>query len=140
MKSLYGIILLSVLMWACAPSSRLVTPPASNVIDLSQNNEDQEEYEVSVFDPGFETWFTTTWNSAKDRSENYYSHWNQMYVSAWNYKVGRPGSARFFENTIQYDPTIEYGMEVERKLYYYFRWVDTQLGIPILDSPPPGAI
>ena len=139
MRSIYGIILMSALLWACAPSSRLVTPPASNVIDLSQN-EEAEEYEVSVFDPGFETWFATTWNSSKDRSENYYAQWNNMYVSAWNYKVTQPNSSGFFENTINYDPTIDYGIEVERKLYYYFRWVDTKLGIPILDTPPPGAL
>jgi hypothetical protein len=45
-----------------------------------------------------------------------------------------------FDMLINYEPTVDYGMEVERKLYYYFRWVDTKLGIPILDTPPPGAI
>ena len=43
-------------------------------------------------------------------------------------------------NMIQYDVSIDYGMDVERKLYYYFRWVDTELRIPILDNPPPGGI
>jgi hypothetical protein len=117
----------------------VLRPPAENIIDITKND-DQEEYELIVLDPGFDTWFTTTWNPAKDRSVNYYSHWNSQYVSAWNYKASRPHYSDMFDMLINYEPTVDYGMEVERKLYYYFRWVDTKLGIPILDTPPPGAI
>jgi hypothetical protein len=95
-----------------------------NLLEIEQN---EEEYELLVLDPGFETWFLTTWSPAKDRNPSYYKMWNQRYVNAWNYQI-------------QYDATIDYGMEVERKLYYYFRWVDTKLKIPILDSPPPAGI
>jgi hypothetical protein len=106
---------------------------------LSQK-EEGEEYELIVIDPGFENWFLTTWNTAKDRSVGYYSHWNSQYVSAWNYKASHPQYSRFFDTMINYQPTIDYGIELERKLYYYFRWVDTRKGIPILDSPGPRAI
>jgi len=137
MKSVFGLILLVFLLFGCTSSSPLSRVPAENIIDLSQN---EEEHKLIVLDPGFDTWFATTWNSGKDRSVNYYSHWNYRYVSEWNYKVTRPHTSQFFDTMIQYDPTIDYGIEIERKLYYYFRWVDTKLGIQILDIRPSGGI
>ncbi|GJM27827.1 MAG: hypothetical protein DHS20C17_04620 [Cyclobacteriaceae bacterium] len=141
MNSVYATILMSALFLGCASSHPAGTlrPPAENMIDLSQK-EEGEEYELIVMDPGFENWFQTTWNIGKDRSVNYYSHWNNMYVSAWNYKATHPHYSQFFDTMINYQPTIDYGIELERKLYYYFRWVDTKKGVPILDTRPPGAI
>ncbi len=137
MKSVFGIILSATLLLSCTSSSRLLRVPAENIIDLSQN---EEEYELIVLDPGFDTWFATSWSSAKDRSVSYYSSWNNRYVSEWNYKAMHPHTSQFFNNLIPYDPTNDYGIEVERKLYYYFRWVETKLGIPILHTRPPGGI
>ena len=139
MKSILGIVLVAFLLVDCAPSYRRLPPVKSeNIVDIAQQ---EEEYELLVFDPGFETWFTTTWSPAKDRSRAHYRFWNQRYVSAWNYKATRPSFSNIFDTTIQYDPTVDYGMEVDRKLYYYFRWVDTKKGIPILDTrQPSGAL
>lgn len=130
--------LIFLLLSGCVTSNRMMAVKDKNLIDIKQ--EDGEEYELLVLDPGFETWFITTWSPAKDRSVEYYKMWNQRYVNAWNYNATRPHKQRFFETMIQYDAIVDYGMDVERKLYYYFRWVDTRQGIPILDSPPPGGI
>jgi len=138
MKSVFGSMLTAIFLIGCTASQSVLTPPSENII-VSQD-EEEEEYEVVVFDPGFENWFATTWNPARDRSVDYYSYWNNLYASAWNYKATRPHYSQFFTNVIQYEPTIDYGIEVERTLYYYFRWVDTKLGIPILDTRPPRAI
>ena len=63
MKNVIGTILMAALVLGCAPSNRLLRTPADNIIDLSQSK-DKEEYDLIVLDPGFETWFTTTWNPA----------------------------------------------------------------------------
>ena len=137
MKALIiGITLL--ILSSCVTSNRMMAVKDKNLIDIRQD--DEEEYELLVLDPGFETWFITTWSPAKDRSLSYYKMWNQRYVNAWNYNATRPNRSRLFENMIQYNAMVDYGMDVERTLYYYFRWVDTQLKIPILDTPPPGGI
>jgi hypothetical protein len=128
-----GVFLTILLLVSCSTSSRLSRMPGEH-IDIAQN---EEEYELLVLDPGFENWFASTWNPAVDRTLQYYSFWNQRYVTEWNNRVIQPNSSQFFENMIQYDPSENYGIEVERKLYYYFRWVDTKLGIPILSTPPP---
>ncbi len=129
--------LLIMLFGACQTSNRMLAVKDKNLIDIKQ---DKDEYELLVLDPGFETWFQATWGPAKDRSLAYYRSWNQRYVIDWNYKATHPHTFDLFDNTIQYDPNIDYGLPVERKLFYYFRWVETQLNIPILDSPPPGGI
>jgi len=137
MKKIVDFIFLSILLYSCVSANRMQTMPDKNLIDIKQN---EDQYEVVVLDPGFDSWFATTWSPAKDHNVEYYAQWNQRYVNAWNYKATQPLTAPLFENIIQYDPTIDYGIEVERKLYYYFRWVDTKQGIPILDSRPPGGI
>jgi hypothetical protein len=97
----------------------------------------QTEHKLIVLDPGFETWFSTTWSPAKDRSYSYYDNWNDRYVQAWNNKATSPGHAELYNSRIEYDYSENYGMEVSRKLYYYFRWVETQLGLPIISSGGP---
>ncbi len=138
MKTIATGFLSMLIVFGCAGPGNVMKVKDKNLIEIKK--EDDTEYEVIVMDPGFENWFEITWSPAKDRSVEYYKSWNQQYVSAWNEKVRRPGSNNFFEVEINYEPSINYGIEVERKLYYYFRWVDTKLGIPILDRKPPGGI
>ncbi|MCG8311314.1 MAG: DUF6146 family protein [Cytophagales bacterium] len=135
MKSVIGLVLFTLV--GCTSSYRMSKVPDENLIGIAEN---KEEYELVVLDPGFDTWFVTAWSPAKDRGLEYYSLWNQRYVTEWNFKATRPHTSELFDNVIQYDPAIDYGIEVERKLYYYFRWVDTKLGIPILETRPPGGI
>lgn len=135
MKGIFWFFVAAILSFACSTSNRMLGVSDKNLLDISQ---DKDEYEIIVMDPGFDTWFATTWSPAKDSSVKYYSLWNQRYVSAWNHKVTNPYTSELFDSIIQYDPTTDYGIEVERVLYYYFRWVDTKLGISILDSPPLG--
>jgi len=137
MRALLVLIFVFCIIMSCSTSNRMYTVKDKNLIDIQQ---DKEEYELLVLDPGFETWFASTWSPAKDRNPKYYRMWNQRYVNAWNYRAMRPHNYDLFNNTIQYDSTVDYGIAVDRKLYYYFRWVDTRLNIPILDSPPPGGI
>jgi len=121
----------------CTATKQVMLPYDDNLISIQ---EEEEEYELLVLDAGFETWYQVAWSSSNDRSLKYYEHWNQQYVNAWNYKATRSHTSEFFDNMIQYDVSENYGMDVERKLYFYFRWVDTKLGIPILDFNPPGGI
>lgn len=126
-----GIILIAVLFyWGCAGVQAPIRITDENVVVPT---EDKTEYELEVLDPGFNTWYLTNWNLAKDRSYKYYDTWNDRYVQAWNFKATSPRYAGFFNSTINYDVNEDYGMEVSRKLFYYFKYVETQLGIPILN-------
>lgn len=135
------ISIMSILLFlaGCVAQQDPVMISESNIISPDGEAE-EKEHDLIVLDPGFETWFLTTWSPAKDRTLSYYDSWNDRYVQAWNYKATHPGYARFFNSTIDYDMHEDYGMEVSRKLYYYFRWVETELGIPILDFQRPMGI
>lgn len=91
--------------------------------------DDSTEYELIVFDQGFETWFLLKKSPALDHGLQYYKNWNRQYVDEWNY---RSGISRFFSSQIDYNPNENYPIEIEHKLYYYFQYVEQELNIPIL--------
>jgi hypothetical protein len=91
--------------------------------------DDSTEYELVVFDSGFETWYLLQPSPQMGHSIQYFKNWNRQYVDEWNH-----GSRayRSFGSPINYDPDEDYPLEIEHKLYYYFQYVEEELGIPIL--------
>ena len=83
---------------------------------------DKTEYEIIIIEPGFYTWLNSI-----ARPEGYYSQdWlenrNQILVVNWNQRVLQPQifNPNLYELQIDYDPNIDYGYEVNYKLYNYF--------------------
>jgi len=81
---------------------------------------DSTEYKLIVFDTGFENWYLQRNKPSWYHTESYYEHWNQRYVNEWNYRYSL-GDGRF-EDYINYNPAKDYGIKVEHKLYYYFKY------------------
>ncbi len=131
MKKLWILVLSVTVFWGCAGVQPHVMITDENLVQ--PKGEEKVEYDLEVFDTGFNTWFLTQWNQSQDRSYRFYDTWNDRYVYAWNYKATSPRYAGFFNSTINYDQNEDYGMEVSRKLYYYFKYVETELNIPILN-------
>lgn len=84
-------------------------------------NEDLE-YEIIIIDPGFNYWL-----ASRARPEGYYSQQflenrNNLFVIEWNQRVLQPNRFRndLYEMQIDYQPNIDYGYEVNYKLYNYF--------------------
>jgi hypothetical protein len=97
---------------------------------------DSVEYVLETFDAKFETWYALHNSPSQYRSKSYYEGWNQRYVSAWNYNASDPGKNWFFEPVVGYDPTIDYGFELNHKLFYYFMYVENVLKIEIMQGGP----
>jgi hypothetical protein len=105
--------------------------------DDSEAVEDTLEYELLTFDARFETWYALRDNPSQYRSQQYYENWNRQYVNAWNYNSTQPGRrGAFFETIVGYDPTIDYGFELNHKLFYYFQYVERVLNIQIMPGGP----
>ena len=102
--------------------------------------EDSVEYELLVFDSGFETWYMLQNSPARYRSQQYYENWNRQYVSQWNYLATQPRRRSFFQSIVGYEPGVDYGFELNHKLFYYFQYVEQVLRIPILSNRPVGVI
>lgn len=91
---------------------------------------EEDEYEVVIIDSGFDRWFATHGRPINFYSPQYYASMNRQYAAAWNEKVmthgHRPNSP--FQQQINYDPGIDYGLEVNYKLFYYFKYIEDVYG------------
>ncbi|HNQ36802.1 MAG: hypothetical protein KA780_04990 [Prolixibacteraceae bacterium] len=129
MKKTIPILCLALLLLAACAGSRKAGTVA---LTPDTAGEDSTSYELIVLDPGFETWFLTRSRPAWFHSQSYYESWNRQYVTEWNMKATSPRHSRIFETIIGYDPLVDYGLEINHKLFYYFQYVEKELGIPIL--------
>ena len=125
MKSVLYSILICALLVACNTSKNKSIADDSNPI---KNNDTirivnaEIEYEILIIEPGFNTWLGIT-----ARPEGYYSQSfleikNTQYVTAWNSRVLNPKQydSNLYEMQINYQLGIDYGYEVNYKLYNYF--------------------
>lgn len=138
MKQLFYLFVVAALLTvACsAPKSLVKIEPNEN--ETAQ--EDSVEYELIVFDTGFETWYMLQNSPVRYRSQQYYESWNRQYVSQWNYLATQPRRRSFFQSIIGYEPGVDYGFELNHKLFYYFQYVERVLRIPILSNRPVGVV
>jgi len=125
-----GILLVIV---ACSTQKK-VTERNHATIEVA--TEDSLEYELETFDSKFETWYMLHDSPSQYRSQSYYEGWNRQYVSAWNANPTDLRKSSFFEPIVGYDPTIDYGFELNHKLFYYFQYVEKVLKITIMTGGP----
>lgn len=93
---------------------------------------DSVEYEMETFDSKFESWYRMYKSPAMYRSQSYYESWNKQYVTAWNINSMNPRKSSFFEPIIGYEPTVDYGFDLNHELFYYFQYVENVLKIQIM--------
>lgn len=105
--------------------------PPTNVILIT--TKPKEEYEVIVFDPGYES-FLATQKSKEFYSEATLKVKNTQMVIEWNSRHHQPlrYNPDIYEVSIDYDPKIDYGLEVEYQLYMFFRFMEKENGISLI--------
>ncbi|WP_224997396.1 DUF6146 family protein [Cesiribacter sp. SM1] len=116
---------------ACASGGvATVDKPASPNLVSPEGEED--EYELTIIDPGFERWFALHGRPVNYYTPTHYEQRNKQYVIQWNSLVsqrGSFGSADFpFENYIDYRMDTDYGLELNYELYWYFRYIESLYG------------
>ena len=119
---------------SCSVQRKAVKIESNDIAEVS--DEDSLEYELETFDPKFETWYMIHNSPARYRSQQYYEGWNQRYVSAWNINASDPRRSWFFETIVGYEYGVDYGFELNHKLFYYFQYVENVLKIPIMSGGP----
>jgi len=126
----FGLLLSSGLVVACNTTQKTAAP-AQNVEVKAE--EDSLEYELIVLDPRFES-FLVTQPSAGFYSQEYYENWNKQYVTEWNLRHNNPIKyGGFYETEIGYDHTTDYGLDLNYRLYYYFRFIEKEYGIRLIN-------
>lgn len=92
-------------------------------LDTIKIENDELEYEIIILEIGFNQWLVTQppmnyWslNVLEQRNRSYVFEWNQRAANptAWN--------PNLYNQFIDYEPTIRYGLEVNYMLYMYFEY------------------
>ncbi|MGB3150406.1 MAG: DUF6146 family protein, partial [Maribacter sp.] len=83
---------------------------------------DETEYEIIIIDPGFYTWLNSIARPEGYYSKTFLENRNQLLVVNWNQRALQPNryNPDLYQMQIDYQPGIDYGYEVNYKLYNYF--------------------
>lgn len=125
MKTIVTLLFLGLFIVSCT-SSKPSTMMASNVNNKEQDTvrivNDSLEYEILIIEPGFNSWLASTAKPEGYYSQEYMEARNRQYVLEWNQRVMQPlrYNSKLYEAPIDYQPHIDYGYEVNYKLYNYF--------------------
>lgn len=125
-----GILLLSI-TWMCSPRLNN-TIKKDEAVTIAN---DSLEYEITIVDIGFRNYLNTVARPVGYYTQRYLENWNAIYVITWNYRVNNPQryDSRIYFNLIDYNPKIDYGMEVNYKLFNYFQFAQQKYNMR-LDS------
>ncbi len=98
------------------------------VLDLSN---DSTEYQLIIIDIGFESWLVTQ-KPISFYSNEHYRMWNLRYASEWNslYNTGR--YPEYVESYVDYRAGVDYGVDLNYKLYYYFKYFEEKNKITLI--------
>jgi len=127
MKKLIFPLFVLLIVWSCSPSQKTRSSDRHSTI-----KSDSTEYEITIIDPDFDQWYLINYSSAKDYSNEYYRSKNQVGVINWNDYFTRNRYQRMVEDYIFYDNSVDYGIEVNRKLYWYFKYIQDTFKIRLL--------
>lgn len=127
MKNLIILMFILLFAFSCVTSKKSGGPDKKNSVQV-----DSTEYKITIIDTGFDTWFLKNFSPSKDHSNEFYRSKNQLGVSNWNNYFNKGQYTRVVENYIYYDFAVDYGMEVNRTLFWYFRYIEDQYRIRIL--------
>lgn len=122
MRNLIAILCIIAVLIACSTSSVKKLETSNNYQnDSIRIANDSLNYELIVFEPGFSSWIATQ----KPRgfySQNYLEQKNWRFVVTYNSRVvSYPYSTSgLYPQRIDYEPTTNYGYEVNYLLYHYF--------------------
>lgn len=92
---------------------------------------DSTEYELIIFDPSFENWFITSQKPKWYHENSYYRTKINFYATDWNLRVLQNMHREPYEYEINVDPNVDYGIDINWKLYWYFKYLEETLGIKL---------
>lgn len=127
MKKLIFSIFILLLAYSCLSVQKNGTAHKDPTIQI-----DSTEYEITIIDPEFDAWYLMNYSPSRDYSNEYYQSRNRVGVSNWNDYFMRGKFHRIIENYISYSTSVDYGMDVNRKLYWYFKFTEEKYVIRLL--------
>ncbi|MEY8849100.1 DUF6146 family protein [Psychroserpens sp. XS_ASV72] len=125
MKNLFKLSLSLLLFMSCGSSQTVMVDGEEKKVpeeDIVKFSNEQLEYDIIIIEPGFNTWL-----NSMARPEGYYSQSfletrNRILVQEWNLRNLQPSvyDPNLYQVQIDYQPDIDYGYDLNYKLYNYF--------------------
>lgn len=117
MMRIFGLLLVLALFFSCTSQKEVVQNKKGRCAI-----KDSAQYELIVFDSGFDFWLASHQSVAGQHSESYYQSMNHQYAIEWNrrYAAGDPR----INSYIDYSLNRDYGFDFNYKLYMYFRFFE----------------
>ena len=123
MKNFLFILTLSFAIYSCGTFNKTMGNSSAEITknDTIRIANDSLEYEIMIIEPGFDSWLI----SQPPRGfygQSFLESKNRSFVSEYNNRVLQPArySHNLYGEQINYDPTVDYGYEVNYLLYNYF--------------------
>lgn len=124
MKNLIYVLILGLFIYSCSSTKDRTMKTAD---ETTQNDtvviaNDSLEYKIIIIDPGFSYFLNAMARPEGYHSQSYLENKNRFLVTDYNQRVGQPliYDPDIYVQEIDYDPNIDYGYEVNYKLYNYF--------------------
>jgi len=91
---------------------------------------EETEYEITIIDPGFNRWLLSIARPEGYYEQTFLENRNYQMVVTWNQRVLQPNqfNPNLYQLQIDYRPDIDYGYEVNYKLYNYFIYFQRKYG------------
>jgi len=143
MKNILLIITILVFVFACNTSKKVV--PAKNETikvktgDTIKISGDNLEYDVIIIEPGFGTYLAINAKPKGFYNQNFLENRNLRYVQEWNRRVLSPSryNSNLYEFEINYRQGIDYGYDVNYKMYNYFIYFQNKYNQNLLGTRVP---
>lgn len=126
MKNFIYVIALGLFIYSCSStkertmeSERMEQMDVNDTVRISN---DSLEYEIIIIDPGYSYFLHAIARPEGYYSQSYLENKNKFLVAEFNQRVREPFryDPDIYFQEINYDPSIDYGYDVNYKLYNYF--------------------
>jgi hypothetical protein len=120
LKMLLFVLSASLLLWACGSSAINKTKiPTEEPVVIAN---DSLEYQIIIIDIGFTAYLAGIAKPEGFYGQSYMEARNIFWVQNWNQRALSPTryNQAIYENRIDYQAGIDYGYEVNYKLFNYF--------------------
>ncbi len=122
-------LIIGAIAFSCNSSKQIPSKKTDNeqiakttVNDTVKITNEELEYEIIIIDPGYVSFLAGQAQPEGFYTQQYMENRNRIYVMNWNQRVMQPQlfDPNLYELQINYDQNIDYGYEVNYKLYNYF--------------------
>ena len=126
MKNLVYFLAIALMVISCGTvGTKKTSDSKKDMEEAVVISNDSLEYEIIIYDIGFSTYLNTIAKPMEYYSQNYLEVKNNFYVVEWNIRANNPiRYGDLYGEQIDYSTYIDYGLEVNYKLYNYFKFFE----------------